>query len=106
MNHVPPSKEPPRVPPVEPKLLASAVFLFSEYLERLGAEAALEEDEDEAPDLESRIETRAVLDLFAEDLGTSVPVTLALYMRVAALFRLLAASPSLAGLAMADESGG
>ncbi len=54
----------------------------------------------------SPIEMRAVLDLFAEELGTSVPVTLNLYMRVTALFRLLAASPSLARLAAADEDGG
>ena len=102
---------PPHVPPVEPELLSSATFLFSEYLQRL-AEAALPEDEeaeDEDEDEEdaSPINMRDVLDLFAEDLGTSVPVTLNLYMRVTALYRLLAASPSLARLAAADpESGG
>jgi len=43
-----------------------------------------------------------VLDLFAEELGTSVPVTLALFLRVTALFRLLAQSPSLARFALAE----
>ncbi len=104
---------PPHVPPVEPELLSSATFLFSEYLQRLAAESLPEdgeadEDEDEDEDEDaSPINMRDVLDLFAEDLGTSVPVTLNLYMRVTALYRLLAASPSLARLAAADpESGG
>ena len=101
---------PPHVPPVEPELLSSAAFLFAEYLQRL-AEAALPGDEEaeEGEDEEdaSPINMRDVLDLFAEDLGTSVPVTLNLYMRVTALYRLLAASPSLARLAAADpENGG
>jgi len=88
------------VPPVEPELLASAIFLFGEYLARLEDEA-LPPDEDADDDEESvAIDTRAVLDLFAEELGTSVQTTLSLYMRVTALYRLLAASPSLAELAM------
>lgn len=99
---------PPQVPPVEPELLGSAIFLFAEYLQRLAEEAlpedeAAEEDEDEEA---SPINMRDVLDLFAEDLGTSVPVTLNLYMRVTALYRLLAASPSLARMAAADPEGG
>jgi hypothetical protein len=99
---------PPQVPPVEPELLGSAIFLFAEYLQRLAGEAlpddeAAEEDEDEEA---SPINMRDVLDLFAEDLGTSVPVTLNLYMRVTALYRLLAASPSLARMAAADPEGG
>src|SRR6266851_4088681 len=62
---------PAKVPPVEPALLGSAVFLFAEYLQRIA----------------------------------NVPITLNLYMRVTALFRLLAASPSLARLAAdGDES--
>lgn len=101
---------PPHVPPVEPELLSSATFLFSEYLQRLAAEALPEDEEaeeDEDEEDASPINMRDVLDLFAEDLGTSVPVTLNLYMRVTALYRLLAASPSLARLAAADpENGG
>lgn len=97
---------PSRVPPVEPELLASAIFLFGEYMERLVAQLS-------PPDLEAeeedgvQIDTRAVLDLFAEELGSSVPLTLTLYLRVTALYRLLAQSPSLASLAIdRDEPGG
>ena len=110
MNHITPFPVPPRVPPVEPDLLASAIFLFGEYLGRLAQEIPVEEegDEDEGEDEDEedegiRIDTRDVLDLFAEDLGTNVQVTLNLYMRVTALYRLLAASPSLARLAMDNE---
>ncbi len=113
MDDITPAATPPRVPPVEPDLLASAIFLFSEYLQRIAdldipaeeeeEDAAEEEDETEE---ESPINMREVLDLFAEELGTSVPVTLNLYMRVTALYRLLAASPSLARMAAADEEGG
>jgi hypothetical protein len=97
---------PPQVPPVEPELLSSAIFLFSEYLQHLAVEE-LEDDEVEEEDDEdaSPINMRDVLDLFAEDLGTNVPVTLNLYMRVTALYRLLAASPSLARMAAADLEG-
>lgn len=102
---------PPRVPPVEPDLLGSAIFLFSEYLqhvadlevppdEEAGEEEAEAEEEEASP-----INMREVLDLFAEELGTSVPVTLNLYMRVTALYRLLVASPSLARMAAAGEDG-
>ena len=102
-------ESPPRVPPVEPELLGSAIFLFSEYLQRVSAEepeddeaeAEAEEDEETSP-----INMRDVLDLFADDLGTNVPVTLNLYMRVTALYRLLAASPSLARMAAVDPEGG
>jgi hypothetical protein len=112
MDDITPAATPPHVPPVEPDLLASAIFLFSEYLQRIadldvedeGAEGAGELDDDEVE--ESPIDMREVLDLFAEDLGTSVPVTLNLYMRVTALYRLLAASPSLARLAAEREDGG
>jgi hypothetical protein len=113
MTYVPPFSVPPRVPPVEPELLASAIFIFGEYLARLAAEAPPpdeEEDENEDEDQDdpgTAVDTRAVLDLFAEDLGTSVQVTLTLYMRVTALYRLLAASPSLARQAMDEpEFGG
>jgi len=112
MDEIPPDAVPSRVPSVEPELLASAIFLFSEYLQRVAdleiidEDAAEEsEDEDAYDDDASPIDMREVLDLFAEDLGASVPVTLNLYMRVTALFRLLAASPSLARMAAADEEG-
>ena len=111
MDDIPPTATPPRVPPVEPDLLGSAIFLFSEYLHQvadLGAAEAEEESEESAEDEEeeaSPIDMREVLDLFAEELGTSVAVTLNLYMRVTALYRLLAASPSLARMAAADEDG-
>jgi hypothetical protein len=107
MNHVSPYSGAPRVPPVEPELLASAVFHFSEYLEQLAREALPPEEEEEAlEDDGPAIDTRQVLDLFAEELGTNVQVTLNVYMRVTALFRLLAASPSLARLAVDQEEGG
>ncbi|HUZ74686.1 MAG TPA: hypothetical protein VMU87_17000 [Stellaceae bacterium] len=108
MSHVTPFAVPPRVPPVEPELLASAMFIFSEYLARLEAEALPpDEDDGDGGDGDVPIDTRLVLDLLADDLGTNVQNTLALYMRVTALYRLLAASPSLAQLAMEDpERGG
>jgi hypothetical protein len=100
MNHVSPDFAGSRVPPVEPDLLASTVFVFSEYLEQVAREHVAEDDDEEsAPE----IETRAVLDLIAEELGTNIKTTLNLYLRVTALFRLLAASPSLARLAAEDE---
>lgn len=109
MNHVAPMPEPHRVGPVEPDLLASAIFLFSEYLSRLEAESPLpDDDEDRDDDAASgpQIDTRAVLDLFAEELATDVKTTLNLYMRVTALYRLLAASPSLARIALDPEAPG
>jgi len=101
-------ESPPRVPPVEPELLGSAIFLFSEYLQRVSAEEPEDDEAEEEEDEEtSPINMRDVLDLFADDLGTNVPVTLNLYMRVTALYRLLAASPSLARMAALDpEAGG
>src|SRR5579864_6281645 len=100
MDDTPPPPPPPKVPPVEPTLLGSAVFLFAEYLQRLADEAIVadddeDEDRDDQDEGASAINMREVLDLFAEELGTNVPITLNLYMRVTALFRLLAASPSL-----------
>jgi hypothetical protein len=115
MTHVPSFSLPPQVPPVEPDLLASAIFHFGEYLAGLAAAAQPEsEDEDEDDELDEAldgddrtIDTAAVLDLFTEELGTSVPVTLTLYMRVTALYRLLAASPTLARMATEEpEFGG
>jgi hypothetical protein len=109
MNHISPDWGPRRVPPVEPDLLNSAVFVFSEYLEQLAREhVADEEDGEEEGEgrTEPEIETRAVLDLIAEELGTDIATTLNLYLRVTALFRLLAASPSLARLAADDDPGG
>jgi len=112
MDDTSPPPPPAKVPPVEPALLGSAVFLFAEYLQRIAAETIVGDDDDEDEDFDededegaSAINMREVLDLFAEELGTNVPITLNLYMRVTALFRLLAASPSLARLAAdSDES--
>jgi hypothetical protein len=110
MNHVAPMPEPHRVGPVEPNLLASAVFLFAEYLSGLEAETPATGDDDDGDDDAAsgpQIDTRAVLDLFAEELATDVKTTLNLYMRVTALYRLLATSPSLARIALeADAPGG
>ncbi len=107
MTIVPPFAIPPRVPPVEPDLLASAVFLFGEYLTRIADDAPADEEEEEERDEDQEINTSSVLDLFTEELGTSVAMTLTLYMRVTALYRLLAASPSLARMAIdQDEPGG
>lgn len=103
MNDVLPFPLPPRVPPVEPEQLASAVFVFDEYLDRVRADMPplddSAEDGDSAPP-QPEIDTKAVLDLLTEELGTSVPVTLALFLRVTALFRLLSQSPSLARFAL------
>jgi hypothetical protein len=113
MTIVPPFAFPPRVPPVEPDLLASAIFVFGEYLAQLAADAPAGADdddegdgEDDDGDTEQEIDTSTVLDLFTEELGTSVTVTITLYMRVTALYRLLAASPSLARLAIDPEEPG
>jgi hypothetical protein len=95
----------PRVPSVDPALLGSALFLFREYLERTAADNPAPDEDEEAQGFD--IDTRAVLDLFAEELGTNVQITLALYLRVTALYRLMARSPSLASLAIdEDEPGG
>jgi hypothetical protein len=111
MNSAPPFVIPPRVPAVEPDLLASAIFLFGEYLAQIAAETPpgldddedSDDDEDDEGDAGQQIDTAAVLDLYAEELGTGVPETLTLYMRVTALYRLLAASPSLARIALDPE---
>lgn len=91
----------PRVPSVDPGLLGSALFLFREYLEQTAGENPATDEDEEAQGFD--IDTRAVLDLFAEELGTNVQTTLALYLRVTALYRLLAQSPSLASLAIDEE---
>src|SRR5882724_6548364 len=100
MDQISPNPGPRRVGPVEPDLLASAVFLYAEYLRGLEADAA--EDDDEGPE----VETRAVLDLLTEELASDVATTLNLFMRVTALQRLLTLSPPLARLAIDDETGG
>jgi hypothetical protein len=113
MDEAVPPSPPPRVPPVEPELLGSAIFVFAEYLQRVADEMPVDDDEDDEDEDEdddeeetpSSINMREVLDLFAEELGTTVPVTLTLYMRVTALYRLLAASPSLARLASDSDEG-
>jgi hypothetical protein len=96
----------PRVPSVDPALLNSALFLFREYLERTAAESPPPDEEAEDEEQGFDIDTKAVLDLFAEELGTNVQTTLALYLRVTALYRLLARSPSLASLAIDEEEPG
>jgi hypothetical protein len=95
------AQSPPRVPSVDAGLLSSALFLFREYLQQAAADSPpVDEDEEEKG---FDIDTRAVLDLFANELGTNVQTTLALYLRVTALYRLLAQSPSLADLAIDQE---
>jgi hypothetical protein len=94
----------PRVPTVDPALLGSALFLFREYLEQTAADNPAADDDEEAEGFD--IDTRTVLDLFAEELGTNVQTTLALYLRVTALYRLLAQSPSLASLAIDEDQPG
>jgi hypothetical protein len=115
MNHVAAIPEPQRLGPVEPDLLASAIFVFAEYLRRLEQETVVADgdgdgDDDPADDggaaTAPQIETRAVLDLLAEELATDVKTTLNLYMRVTALYRLLAGSPSLASIALDNEEFG
>jgi hypothetical protein len=97
----------PRVPSVDPALLNSALFLFREYLERTAAETPPpDEGEEQEQEQGFDIDTRAVLDLFAEELGTNVQTTLALYLRVTALYRLLARSPSLASSAIDEDQPG
>lgn len=103
MSETVPFQMPPRVPPVAPELLASAVYLFGEYLETLSREVVVDEDGESEP---VEIDTRAVLDLIAQELGTGVTETLALFLRVTALFRLLATVPSLARLAIEDQAAG
>ncbi len=104
MSDTPAFQMPPRVPPVEPEALSSAVFLFGEYLESLSRDVVVDEDGESEP---VEIDTRAVLDLIAQNLGTGVTETLALFLRVTALFRLLATVPSLARLAVEEpETGG
>jgi hypothetical protein len=99
-DQITPSPGPRRAGPVPPDLLGTAIFLYAEYLRELEAESLDEEDPPE-------VETRAVLDLFAEELGTDVATTLNLFLRVTAVQRLLAASPALARLAVdAEESSG
>ena len=102
MDDLPAAPMSPHVPPVEPDLLASAIFLFSEYLAQVAADNPVAEDEEQEED-GAEIDTREVLDLFAEELGTGVQVTLTLYLRVTALYRLLSQSPSLADLALDPE---
>jgi len=103
MSETPPFQMPPRVPPVEPDLLSSAVFLFGEYLESLSRDVVVDEDGESEP---VEIDTRAVLDIISQNLGTGVAETLALFLRATALFRLLATAPSLAKLAVADPDEG
>ncbi len=101
MDQVTPNQEPHRIGPVEPDLLASALFVYSEYLHDLAGEPTEDDEDEEAPE----IDTRAVLDLLSEELATDVGTTLNLFMRVTALQRLLATSPPLARMALDEETG-
>lgn len=103
MNEASHDPGPRRVGPVEPDLLGSAIFLYSEYLRALEEDAAIEDDEEDAPETPA-VDMRAVLDLIAEELGSDVSTTLNLYMRLTALHRLLEENPSLGRIAV-DEDG-
>jgi hypothetical protein len=103
MDAMSPPSSPRRVGPVDPDLLQSAIFLYGEYLEGLSTEAVSDDEEDE---VELRIDTRAVLDLFAEELATGVTVTLNLFMRVTALQLLLTSNPAIGRLAREDDGSG
>ncbi|HEX4192986.1 MAG TPA: hypothetical protein VHY80_07805 [Stellaceae bacterium] len=92
------------MPSVDTELLNSALFLFREFLAQTAADNPVADEDEEAQGFD--IDTRAVLDLFAEELGTNVQTTLALYLRVTALYRLLAQAPSLAELAIDPEEPG
>jgi hypothetical protein len=93
----------PRVPSVDAALLSSALFLFREYLQQTAADNPVADEDEEAHGFD--IDTKAVLDLFADELGTNVQTTLALYLRVTALYRLLAQNPSLAELTIDPDEG-
>jgi hypothetical protein len=98
----------PHIPPVEPELLGSAAFIFREYLAQLAADnpVGTNEDEEDEDQPQPEVDTKAVLDLFADELATNVQTTLALFMRVTALYRMLAQSPSLTELALDPEQPG
>jgi hypothetical protein len=89
------------VPSVDAGLLNSALFLFREYLAQTAGDNPVADEDEEAQGFD--IDTRVVLDLFADELGTNVQTTLALYLRITALYRLLAQAPSLAELAIDPE---
>jgi hypothetical protein len=108
MNPISPSWAPRRVPPVDVGLLASAIFIFSEYVGKLAAEGIADhddEDEDGAEELQVPIDPRAVLDHLAEELGTDVTTTLNVYFRITALLRLLSSDPDLASIVSDAELG-
>jgi hypothetical protein len=111
MNHVSPGRrpqgEPQRVPPVDADLLGSALFLVGEHLARLEAEERAIRDEEEDEEEEAlAVDARAVLDLLKEELGTDPKTTLALYLRLTALFRLLSSAPRLAEIAGEPDGSG
>jgi hypothetical protein len=105
MDQISPNPEPHRVGPVEPDLLASALFLYSEYLRNLTAELPDDDDDEDTNEEAPDIDTRAVLTLLAEELASDVRTTLNLFMRLTALQRLLATSPPLARMALDEETG-
>jgi hypothetical protein len=111
MNHFSPGRqpqpEPQFVPTVDADLLGSAVFLVGEHLARLEAEErAIRDDEEDGEEEMPAVDTRAVLDLLKEELGTDPKTTLALYLRLTALFRLLSSTPRLAEIAGEPDGSG
>jgi hypothetical protein len=92
---------------VEPDLLGSALFLVSEYVaEREAEERAIREEEEDEEEEAPTLDTRALLDRLAEELGTEPKTTLAVYIRLTALFRLLSSAPQVAGVATESDGSG
>lgn len=106
MNYISPRWERPRIPPVDPALIGSALFLVSEYAAERGAEESAVRDPEEEDAEPVALETRAVLDRLADELGTEPKTTIAVYIRLVAFLRLLAAAPHLGPLATEPDSGG
>jgi hypothetical protein len=106
MNYISPRWERPRIPPVDPALIGSALFLVSEYAAELEAEESAIRDPDEEDSEPVALETRAVLDRLSDELGTEPKTTIAVYIRLVAFLRLLAAAPHLGPLAIEPDSGG
>lgn len=107
MNYISPRWERPRIPPVDPALIGSALFLVSEYAAEREAEESAIRDPEEEEDFEPvALETRAVLDRLSDELGTEPKTTIAVYIRLVAFLRLLASAPHLGPLATEPESGG
>jgi hypothetical protein len=57
MDDITRQEPPPRVPPVEPELLGSAIFLFTEHLQRVAAETIVDEDDEEEAEEDDEAES-------------------------------------------------